>query len=1451
MTYFQRPYLAMLVSMLAFSGTAQAVTITWTGGAGTNSWHTAANWDLNRVPAAGDDVVIPDMSPDVTVTYSTGSTTITSLTSTEAFRLQGGTLTIDAASTLNGAFIFTGTLAGSGDVTVNGAMTWTLSGAMSGAGKTIIGPTASLAISDPFVKTLNRTLENHSPNMNWTPGAGGNFSFNNGTLHNMSDGVFTIDISSSNSMAGVGGTNALINAGILNKTGAGTLNFTTVVSAPVAFNNSGTTNIDAGGLTISNGGSNTGMIDADAGTSLTLSSPISLDPASSLTGQGTLTFSGSQPFTVACVLSGERTININATVNFNAPYTLPGTVNLTGTLSGSGDIIVAGPMNWTGTGTMSGTGKTTIAATGSLTISDSFAKFLSRTLENHSANASWTPSVGSAFSFNNGTLINAAGGTLTVNLTANNTLYTIFGTGGTNAVNNAGTFNKIGNGILELKTLSGFPVPFNNSGTTNLDAGGLLIASGGSNTGTIDADAGSTLTLASTVTLDPASALNGQGTLTFTNGANQTVACMLATNRIINILGGTISFDAPYSIDGTINLTGGVLSGTGDITMNGILNWTGSQMAGTGKTIIAPSGTLTMGGPSSLFLSRVLENHSPNATWTPNSGNTLTFNNGTLINAADGVFTANPTANNTLHRFFSNGGTNAVINAGTFNKTGAGILSFSTFSTPMPLNNSGTVNVDVGVLTLEAGGTNTGVFDADAGTTLTIASAMTFDPASSILGTGTLTFTNGANQTIACTLATNRIINILAGIISFNAPYTLTGTLNATGGALSGTADLTINGIMNWTGSQMAGTGRTIVAPSGTLNMGPNSLTLSRVLENHSPNATWAPGNGNSVTFNNGTLINAADGTFTANPTANNTLHNFFSSGDANAVTNAGTFVKTGNGILSFSTFSTPLPFTNTGTIRVVTNRLSLLTLTNFSGTTLTGGIYDVIGTLQFTGANIVTNAANIILDGPTSAVQNTANANALANFATNEDNGTFELKNGRNFALSGAIGNAGLVRFGPGDNTFSSPTFTNSGTVRKAGGAGTGSVNSSLTQAASGVLDAETGILSVSALTNFSGNTLTGGTYRSAATLRIGSANIVNNAASIVLDGPASAIQDTLGVDAIANLAATLSGGALQIRNGRDLALPGDFSNAGQVTIGPGDDTLSLPGTYTQSAGTTLLDGGTLDPANNVDIQGGELKGNGVVEAHVQNGGTCRPGLSAGVLTINGDYQQMISGALEVELGGTTAGTQYDQLSISGTALLAGALRVLPINGFQPDVNDTFDVLTAAQAEVKFQTIQLPILTNLRGLRFADLPDRLRLSIIDCGPGDADGDGVGDACDTPPELKWHTIDGGGGTSSGGIFKLSATIGQPDACAPDAPMTGGIFTLVGGFWPGVEIVDDPGCTLPGDVNLDGLRNGRDITTFAACVIGGATQDCACADVNASGSVDAADMVPFVQLLINQ
>jgi hypothetical protein len=57
--------------------------------------------------------------------------------------------------------------------------------------------------------------------------------------------------------------------------------------------------------------------------------------------------------------------------------------------------------------------------------------------------------------------------------------------------------------------------------------------------------------------------------------------------------------------------------------------------------------------------------------------------------------------------------------------------------------------------------------------------------------------------------------------------------------------------------------------------------------------------------------------------------------------------------------------------------------------------------------------------------------------------------------------------------------------------------------------------------------------------------------------------------------------------------------------------------------------------------------------------------------------------------------------------------------------------------------------------------------------------------------IDWHTIDGGGGTSTGGVYSVSGTIGQPDA----GTMSGGNYSLTGGFWSLLSIVQTPGAPL--------------------------------------------------------
>ncbi len=61
--------------------------------------------------------------------------------------------------------------------------------------------------------------------------------------------------------------------------------------------------------------------------------------------------------------------------------------------------------------------------------------------------------------------------------------------------------------------------------------------------------------------------------------------------------------------------------------------------------------------------------------------------------------------------------------------------------------------------------------------------------------------------------------------------------------------------------------------------------------------------------------------------------------------------------------------------------------------------------------------------------------------------------------------------------------------------------------------------------------------------------------------------------------------------------------------------------------------------------------------------------------------------------------------------------------------------------------------------------------------------------------ITWSTIDGGGGTSTGGVYSVSGTIGQPDA---GGPMTNGQYSVTGGFWAlptAVQVTGAPTLTI--------------------------------------------------------
>src|SRR5450432_1580392 len=60
-----------------------------------------------------------------------------------------------------------------------------------------------------------------------------------------------------------------------------------------------------------------------------------------------------------------------------------------------------------------------------------------------------------------------------------------------------------------------------------------------------------------------------------------------------------------------------------------------------------------------------------------------------------------------------------------------------------------------------------------------------------------------------------------------------------------------------------------------------------------------------------------------------------------------------------------------------------------------------------------------------------------------------------------------------------------------------------------------------------------------------------------------------------------------------------------------------------------------------------------------------------------------------------------------------------------------------------------------------------------------------------PHSVNWYKVSGGGGTSTVGVYSVSGTIGQHDA---GGPMTGGGYSVTGGFWA-LYAVQTPGAPV--------------------------------------------------------
>jgi hypothetical protein len=108
-------------------------------------------------------------------------------------------------------------------------------------------------------------------------------------------------------------------------------------------------------------------------------------------------------------------------------------------------------------------------------------------------------------------------------------------------------------------------------------------------------------------------------------------------------------------------------------------------------------------------------------------------------------------------------------------------------------------------------------------------------------------------------------------------------------------------------------------------------------------------------------------------------------------------------------------------------------------------------------------------------------------------------------------------------------------------------------------------------------------------------------------------------------------------------------------------------------------LNGGNASIVTNAafNLAGGTLTGEGIITGTVSSGGEVSPGLQAGILTVNGAFRMVGVGEVNIEVGGPTAGSGYDQLRVLGTATFSGTLNVAVINGYVPNIGDNYPVIT------------------------------------------------------------------------------------------------------------------------------------------------------------------------------
>jgi fibronectin-binding autotransporter adhesin len=643
--------------------------------------------------------------------FETGDDTISSLDMSDGWLTITGTLTVTGAMTWTGGYIVgPGTLIVEGGLQLGTGMT---DQQESLYGATLINQsTITLADQDVFAQEVGATVENEI--------------------------LSTIDIQGGVSWDG-DGTENIDNQGTIDVaagSGTSTINY-------IALTNDGIVMVSSGTLDLEGGGTATGSFTAQTGTSLEFGhSDWAFDSTSNVSGAGTVEFtfaywpsifnsnsvynvSGDTVFDSqepVDFLSGSHVENLGSVTLESGMLDLSSglavsAVNLSETsgaiLTGSDPLTVSGPITWTG-GSMSGAGSTVADGTLQLGVSgdtDDVEYLTVRTLE-VSGGGTLEPldtleqSYGSAF-------VNTAADSLDV----------LAGVNWESADDDTATIDNQGAlvvaaGISTATITGGGNFPFlTNPGGIGVVSGTLDLASDGTATGTLPASftvaAGCTLQFDGDFTLGAGAGIGGPGIVEVDSGdLRVTASAFYGPAGTTTIDGGTIEIDGSAAI-GTLNESNGDLTGPGTLTVTGTTVWTGGTMDGAGTTI-------TQGGLQVGQAADANDDETLNGRTLTNSGTATWAGGGAFTQGDGGTFVNVASANFTIENDLSwySDGTGTFSNAGTLVKSGG----TGTTTLQAALDNTGSVHVQQGTLSLQGEGVVGGSYLVLAGATLTFGS---------------------------------------------------------------------------------------------------------------------------------------------------------------------------------------------------------------------------------------------------------------------------------------------------------------------------------------------------------------------------------------------------------------------------------------------------------------------------------------------------------------------------------------------------------------------------------------------------------------------------------------------------------------------------------------------------------------------------------------------------------